>query len=587
MRINENLEKKLLELEVSGKDNLLNILDVATALENVYDFINESMIKDEKGFDIVENDFRYVKERYDAINGKTIYNVKTVDSEDVLFNIEISNLGEISFAVIGANKEEIERLIDKVNEPSNNVLEMIKMNADISFFTENRELVLSTKPYIAIKMGNFVEGNKAVIVYKEEQREEDINKTNTGLKYLRVDQIEGYLKNIKVDERKVPVLAYAYLGRDFTDQLKYNRYLLEESTYPKLTEEKVNYFTDSKYYDKLFDATLSFGLGGGFALGFAGAIIGGVTALPFWPCLLVGAGLPVASSVIVYRNRCKQIERSEQKEELVANAKLGTYSVIKKYANENISYKEAEFTRSRAKKNRKIIGLSVSDKVNNTEVIKSIKSSIDDVELLKRPFLNIMLMHIIDSYTKNDSQNKETELYAELIKLNDEIDNIEETKFVDLVNTTLSTIQRTKVDYNTTLSSLDSLLSATDKLAAQRSAVQSVKDKLTSDIVKAEAETMLETLDEGKILSVETVASLSSYNKFLLNDMLNKFGDRIGYFNDQAKKVSSSEIKIIDARDEPKEVKIIKMLNVISENKLISDLLGKDIKKSSKVKELK
>lgn len=222
MRINENLEKKLLELEVSGKDNLLNILDVATALENVYGFINESMIKDEKDFDIVENDFRYVKERYDAINGKTIYNVKTVDSEDVLFNIEISNLGEISFAVIGANKEEIERLIDKVNEPSNNVLEMIKMNADISFFTENRELVLSTKPYIAIKMGNFVEGNKAVIVYKEEQREEDINKTNTGLKYLRVDQIEGYLKNIKVDERKVPVLAYAYLGRDFTDQLKYS-----------------------------------------------------------------------------------------------------------------------------------------------------------------------------------------------------------------------------------------------------------------------------------------------------------------------------------------------------------------------------
>ena len=132
------------------------------------------------------------------------------------------------------------------------------MNADVSFFTENHELVFSEKPYLALKMGNFVEGDKAVLVYREEASENELNKKNTGLKYIRVDQIEGYLKNIKIDERRLPVLAYAYYGLDKTDVLKEEKYYINESTYPKLTPEKVEYYTDSKYLDKIFKRLTGF-----------------------------------------------------------------------------------------------------------------------------------------------------------------------------------------------------------------------------------------------------------------------------------------------------------------------------------------
>ena len=50
MRINDELEKSLLELEEKNNDNVLAFLDVAQALETTYKHINNCSLKDEKDF---------------------------------------------------------------------------------------------------------------------------------------------------------------------------------------------------------------------------------------------------------------------------------------------------------------------------------------------------------------------------------------------------------------------------------------------------------------------------------------------------------------------------------------------------------
>ena len=141
----DKLEKSLLQLEQEETANVVSLLDIAKAFEEVYKFINTSFIADEKEFKKVLNDIECTKERYDAIGGKTIYEVKRNldDVSSVTINIEVSNNGEISFETTSENKVEAERLIDEINSPDCELLELVRMNADVSFFTENHELVFS------------------------------------------------------------------------------------------------------------------------------------------------------------------------------------------------------------------------------------------------------------------------------------------------------------------------------------------------------------------------------------------------------------------------------------------------------------
>ena len=50
MRLNEELEKSLLQLEENNGENVLSLLDVAHALENTYKYVNSCLLKDEKDF---------------------------------------------------------------------------------------------------------------------------------------------------------------------------------------------------------------------------------------------------------------------------------------------------------------------------------------------------------------------------------------------------------------------------------------------------------------------------------------------------------------------------------------------------------
>lgn len=586
MRISEELEKGLLQVEESCSDNLISLLDVAAAFENAYKFINTSFIADERDFDETVDNLVFTKERYDAINGKTIYNVRQANSEDTSISIEISNNSEISFAITGENKTDSESLINQLNAPSSELLQLMKMNADISFFTENKELVFSEKPYLALKMGNFVEGDKAVLVYKEEGKDNEINKRNTGFKYIRVDQIEGYLKNIKIDERKIPTLAYAYLGLDYSEELKREKYYIKESTYPKLTPEKVVQLTDERYFNKVCDSVLSIGLGGSFILGIGGTMIGGLTVLPILPCILVGVGLPIAISTIYYYNRCKQIERANNKEELIGEARISTYSVLKEAANKNINYQEKELIKRRSKKAKTLFGIKVGEKINPTDTIRETKNLIANGDYLKATLFNAQLAQILNAYSESTSATKENELVEELFLITDEISNGNNTTLNELYDMTIATIKRLspKVNVNDTLKVIDSLDDTIYYIGARNGSFNEKKNTHIKELVRTSLEVMLQAKASGEDLSIEAIAALDSSIRTHINNYLNDFASRITYFDDSNKSATAGSIKMIFQRSLPSEVKIYKAVNLIANNDLTTDLLGKQIKEKAKTK---
>lgn len=588
MRINENLEKTLMQLEQEENDNVVKLLDIAKAFEEVYKFINTSFIADEKGFAGVIDDLECTKERYDAIKGKTIYEVKRKidDVTDVTINVEVANNGEISFGIASTNSKEAESLIDEINSPGCELLELIRMNADVSFFTENRELVFSTKPYLALKMGNFVEGDKAVLVYREEAKENDLNSKTTGLKYIRVDQIEGYLKNIKIDERRLPVLAYAYYGIDSSLDLEDKKYNINESTYPKITPDKVKYYTDPNYSNKLSEFVLSLGFGGGFCGGILGVIIGAASPLPLLPCILVGAGIPIATSVAIFNNGSKNYGIATNKEALISEARLETYRALKEVANANISYQEKEFTRKRAKNNKVFLSLKKGEKMNPIETIREVKTLISGADNLERPLYEVQLEQILNAYQQSTTKTRENELVEELYLLTDEIQNGKTTTIADLINMTIKKVTSLsdKVNVNDTLQTFNSLNSVIDYIADRNNNVYARKGTFKRELIRNYFEVMLQSKANEEETSIETLATIDSLNRSAMVNYLIEFSKRVKHFDDEQKSKVASTINFVCTSNEPSEVKIYKSIDLISKNDLTIDLLGKKIQAKTKVK---
>lgn len=588
MRISDELEKSLSKLEENSSDNILSLLDVASAFEKVYSYINTSLVSDEKDFYEESEDMWCKKERYDSVNGKTIYSVGKKGNESNIFNIVISNNGEINFELASEHKDEAEKMISKINEASNELLELIRMNCDISFFTENRELILSERPYLALKMGNFMEGDKAVLVYREEGNDTGINKTNSGLKYIRIDQIEGYLKNIKVDERSIPVLAFAYLGNDYSDELAKQKYYINESTYPKLTEDKVKKFTGERYWEKMVENALCIGLVGMVCLGMVGGFVGGVTALPFLPCLIAGTGSPILTAVVYYKNRCKQIERASQKDDLIENARLKTYKVLKRCANKNINYQEKELARKRNQNPMSLFGKKKGEKIDTAEVIRNVKTMISNGNSYAKPYYQISLAQILNAYTNTSSESRETELYDELVKLTDEISNCNHMELSEVIEMSIETVKRLsdKASIDDSLKCLNTIVSSIDKTSLSYSGIH--KSDYSKELTRTYLELMLKAMISGEGLSIETLASINPTSRTKIVDYVRDFSTRVKYFDDINKSLSARKIYDICNSNEPTEVKIIKAVNHINENNLIHDLLGKELKdKSGKQKVIK
>lgn len=592
MRINDDLEKKILELEGKNIDNGLSLLDAVRAIEKAYNQINASFLKKEKDFEHnLNNYYTCKKTKYDSNKGRTIYTIFKGEDKSSILELEIANNGEISFNAKSNNNEEVNELIEELNKPSNETMEKMKMNADLSFFTENRELILSENPYLAIKMGNFIEGDKAILVYKEEKNSGTINKQEAGLKYVRIDQIEGYLKNIKVDERTIPTLAYAYIGHDYENDFCNRIEEAEISTYPRLTEEKQEEYQTDYYLSEIGEISSLTSICGGFLGGIVGSIIGTVTPIPFLPALLIGAGAPLLTGGAIYCNGLKNVRQANKKDELLDRAFINLYSTLKKYANYNITVLEKEFTRKREKQNKKETPIDLKN-ITTSELARYIRNSLTDTSLVnssKVVFCKIALNQILNSYTNKDSISKinlanDTEFYDEIIELNHIISNRDEMELTEVVDYTVDTVKRLlpKSNPGETIEVLNSLEEA-------RNSKTSNGNKWEDDIKNCYLETLLLASASEDGLAIQTVSLIPENTQTKLLNHLHAFARKLECSTNISKYRAGVNISNKVASNLPHQgMKLIEIMNFVNEEELVYDLLGKKLSKEKakiKVKE--
>lgn len=589
MRINEELEKNLLQLEGSNGDNVLSLLDVAHALETTYKYINNCLLKDEKDFVIGTEEYACKKIKYDAKKGKTIYRVTNTDGTEALFNIEVSNIGEINFEILGNDQDKIQTLIEKVNEANSGLMELVKLNADVSFFTENRELVISEKPYLALKIGNFIEGDKAVLVYKNQGNDSEINKPNSGLKFVRLDQIEGYVKNIKLDERRIPVLAYAFFEEQNIERFKTEKFYIMDATYPYLTEEKVNYLTEPDYLKHLGESTFCLSFIGSLVLGITGAIVGASTVLPGIPLFIAGVGLPAVTGTAVYLRKSTNVKRAFRKEELLEEAHQKLYKVLKILANEKTQKIEKQMSFKKQKKN-KVSSKAKEQDLTPREIIVEAKRLLKEIPTYKSNLYLAVINQIENGYGLSNSlvieenKLKDETLYGELLQVIDEIYDLPETQGVDAVDSSLAAMKRllSYGDRNQTITNLNTYTKAYSGAGSFKE-----HNKYVKEILDMYLEALVLSKENNETLSVQTVSSIPDNTKSRLVMTLTDFADRVyGVYTGGEKVDAASKIRYNNGLAVEDEIKIIKAINEIYENNLSYDLLGKNLPKQKvKVKE--
>ena len=587
MRINDELEKALTRLEENSSDYTIGLLDVARAFECAYEHINSSILKDIIDFEQTSGNIVCKKVRYDSINGKTIYSVNGSETDENILNIEVSPLGDYSWVITSTDNEKAEDIIQEINRPNNSIMENLKMNADISFFSQNRELVLSDKPYIALKMSNFMEGDKAVIVYKEEGKQDEINKVNGGIKYIRVDQIEGYLKNIKVDERKIPVLAYAFLGRDYDQEVEYSKNMIERNLHPEYTDEQIEKFKSEAYQNSVFETVLCVGVAGLLVGAIGGGIGAGILFSAGGLGAIIGGGLPVAAAAVIYKKQNKKIDFALNKEQKTSESIVALYRSIREYANENIVNYEQEFTRRRTKKQKPIFKLAAN--LSASEIVRELNKTLTNDDSTQAKFYNLALAQIINSYNIDPINNAEkiksdSMFYGELIRFSDEVKEMNFVTNSEAARNSLSTIKRLIDCGDNNL--VIQILSNYDRILSKTSmATYEEKNKIENELQKLYLEALVNGSYREHGLSVETIAEIPGATRNALLNRISAFGRRLQDFNNAEKIRVGNLIQSNIQSNDLSEIQLIKTIKYITNNNMEFDLLGKVPKQ--KVKEIK
>jgi len=584
MRISEELEKSLLVLEDKTKDNNVSLLDFIKAYELTYNCINKTILKDEKGFVLEETLFDCVKEKYDAVKGKTIYSVSKSKSNEILFNIEVSNIGEVSFDIISQDNEIVDEAIEMFNNSEKKLLDQLKMNAEVSLYTQNRELVLSENPYIAIKMGNFNEQAEATLVYKEENKNQ-INITNKGLKYIDVKQISNYLKNINVDEKMIPTLTYAFLGHDNTNAIKEANHYTYQSTYPYLTPEKVEKLKDEFETSNKLELMLTVGVAGSISSAIFGGIIASLTGIPILAGII---GLPVifaGSTGGVLARKIVNINRAYEKEELLEKAHLDLYEIFKVHASKNMQTLEEKIIK---KRDKKVPNLNIDNKNDVISFVRKLKNNLRQSVANKGCVIlyGALLNQILNIYTSNQESKEQQikdDIYGELLRINDDVYDLEFTNVSEVISNGIDFMKRLidKGDTNTTIENLNLFVDGYYEFSySSREESQNIPI-----LRKLYFETMLTSLANGEQLSVQTLATIKPIFLTKLLVYTEEFALRLKHFDDNKKYLVATKILNTINSENPQSVKLFKIMNSINDNELSFDFIGKEIsKEKAKVK---
>ena len=196
------------------------------------------------------------------------------------------------------------------------------------------------------------------------------------------------------------------------------------------------------------------------------------------------------------------------------------------------------------------------------------------------------LEQILNAYQQSTTKTRENELVDELYLLTDEIQNGKTTTIVELINMTIKKVTSLsdKVNVNDTLQTFNSLNCVIDYIADRNNPVNARKDKFKRELIRNYFEVMLQSKANEEETSIETLATIDSFNRRAMVNYLIEFSKRVQHFDDEQKSKVASTINFVCTSNEPSEVKIYKSIDLIAKHDLTIDLLGKKIQAKTKVK---
>lgn len=576
MKITKELEESLLELEKQNIDNQIYLTEFSRALEETYNAINNCLLKEEKSFYYSKDALcRCEKKGYDASKGKTIYEVCTYSQSKKLFNIEVDNNGVIGFD-IETPTEEITRIINILNQPSCGLLEKIRINAEVSFFTENREVILSEEPYLAIKIGNFTEGNESVLLFREQTEQNNINKTNLPIRYIRFDQINGYLSKIKIDERKIPFLAYAFLQKGCIDNFLMAEKLIMKQTYPNLTEEKIEKIQSRNELDvKLSSGTAAIVTSIFSIFGLA------YTPVPFLANLAISIGLPTITALGINHHDKVNRKRALNKPALLTEAKENLYVTMKKMANEKqiALEKKFSFERNQIKSEENPIK---QKNLDPKEIIDTLKKILYTPEKKEKIYFSVLKQFenaygLVDKSIVNQEMLEDENLYQELLQLSDDVYKLGKEAYNRIFDNAFNLFKRTIYhgEINKTIENLN--LYTTEYISSKIILSDDEIDNMNNDLANLYLKAIFYSIEKNGDYSIGVIDRIPNPMKGTINKKI------ISYI-EQHNSMCQNQI-IFNNKFDARTTTLASLIDKIYENDLVYDLIGEKVKVSeSKIK---
>lgn len=544
--------KEILKQVEEKNNNGIDLLRVAKAFEDTYNCIKSSNLNEVSNFsEELDSKYRISKKGYNELNHKMVYDVKVKEDSSDLFSIEVKNNGNIRFQSTVSTPKNKE-VISLLNRPNCDILERLKMNSEVSIFSENCELVISKNPYLALKISDSLESDKAVLVWKRDNKYQNIDAGIQDCEYVRVEQIEPYLKNIKVDSQIIPYLTYAFFGseeqREFLEDYAFEQY---DSTYPKLSKTRIKSIQEN--HKANIEVTLALGFGGGLM----GLIMGGLIssfALSIAP-IIIGVGTPIVTAIAMGIKIAVDYNHAQKKAEKVVIAQVNLYKKLKNYASHHI--KEIVNSQPTLIEEEK----EEPEMEKPMDLARGIKFLIAKAPKDYADYYNIKLLQIINAYD-NDIQDstKTLNLYDRLSNLSSEITNPKDNIY-ELITSTITFVNELNKEINLlmgleTLNKLSSIVYNLNYYKLKLKELNELETQLTNSYI----ETIMNS--DIDLITEETLEIISEKDKQNILTNVTMF-------------INQEDLPFTNNNNKTLEGQIIASLSLIKANNMQDKLLNK------------
>lgn len=423
----ENLDKvkKVIErLEansVRDEKGSVNLLDVASSFVDLYRFIKTSSLQDISTYERKINDkYTCLKEGYDELEGKTVYRINDEEGEKV-FGITIDNYGKYYYDFVPLDALEYTTLSSSLFGGEDALIFDIRKNAAISFFNEDRELLILKEPHVSLKIKNFLYGTRCALVCED----------GDNSFCVPVDNIKDLLSNVKIPRKNVPFLAYAFYDNPALDNDKENIFVKKDrimrKTYPTLTKDEKERFLSNDYLEKNVQEILLGTVSASLLMGTFGYVLG-VGSFPILLSMAVPGSIPLIIGGGAILRKASNVHKANKQDKKREQANDELYNLLEDNAHQSLLTKTDDFLDELSELNDKIDYKAIK----NSDLSKKVLSTMQQSPFHLRPFYYLQLYKILN--TCKDSQDLETYLYSLIDRINKTDPNDLSTFFADTVD---------------------------------------------------------------------------------------------------------------------------------------------------------